>query len=80
VIAGYLGTGEGFAVALSKFGLLYADQTEKDWNDLRRSGKVGTLPPSTTAAAAAKNPAIEVRPVSNKTDSTKPVSKKKKKK
>jgi uncharacterized protein (DUF2252 family) len=79
VIAGYLGTGEGFAEALSKFGLLYADQTEKDWNDLRRSGKVGALPPSTTAAAA-KKPAGETESVSSKTDSKKPVSKKKKKK
>jgi uncharacterized protein (DUF2252 family) len=40
VIAGYLGGGGGFAEALSKFGLLYADQTEKDWQDLRRSRKL----------------------------------------
>jgi uncharacterized protein (DUF2252 family) len=43
VIAGYLGSGTGFAEAISKFGLLYADQTEKDWLDLRRSRK---LPPN----------------------------------
>jgi uncharacterized protein (DUF2252 family) len=42
VIAGYLGSGSGFAEALSKFGLLYADQTEKDWQDLRRSRKLST--------------------------------------
>jgi len=40
VIAGYLGNGEAFAQALAKFGTLYADQTEKDWQALRRSGKV----------------------------------------
>jgi uncharacterized protein (DUF2252 family) len=40
VIAGYLGNGETFAEALARFGLLYADQTEKDWQALRRSGKV----------------------------------------
>ncbi len=40
VIAGYLGNGEAFAEALAKFGSLYADQTEKDWQALRRSGKV----------------------------------------
>jgi uncharacterized protein (DUF2252 family) len=40
VIAGYLGGGGGCAEALSKFGLLYADQTEKDWQDLRRSRKL----------------------------------------
>ena len=42
VIAGYLGTGDGFAEALGKFGLLYADQTEKDWEALRRSRKMET--------------------------------------
>ncbi len=41
VIAGYLGSGGGFAVALAKFGSLYADQTVKDWEDLKRSGKTG---------------------------------------
>jgi uncharacterized protein (DUF2252 family) len=40
-IAGYLGSGDGFAQALAKFGALYADQTEKDWEDLRRSRKTG---------------------------------------
>ncbi len=37
VMAGYLGAGGGFAEALAKFGALYADQTEKDWEELRRS-------------------------------------------
>jgi uncharacterized protein (DUF2252 family) len=40
VIAGYVGTGDGFAEALAKFGCLYADQTQKDWEDLRRARKV----------------------------------------
>jgi uncharacterized protein (DUF2252 family) len=44
VIAGYLGSGDGFAEALGKFGLLYADQTEKDCEGLRRSRKAGTKP------------------------------------
>jgi uncharacterized protein (DUF2252 family) len=39
VIAGYLGAGNGFAEALGKFGALYADQTEKDWEDLKRARK-----------------------------------------
>jgi len=38
-IAGYVGAGDGFAQALAKFGSLYADQTERDWEDLRKSGK-----------------------------------------
>lgn len=41
VIAGYLGSGDGFAEALAKFGSLYADQTEKDWKELCRSAKAG---------------------------------------
>jgi hypothetical protein len=40
VIAGYLGPGNTFAEALGRFGSLYADQTERDWQALRRSGKV----------------------------------------
>jgi uncharacterized protein (DUF2252 family) len=40
VIAGYLGSGDTFAETMGRFGSLYADQTEKDWQALRRSGKV----------------------------------------
>ena len=39
-LSGYLGAGDGFADSLGRFGVLYADQTEKDWQALRRSGKV----------------------------------------
>jgi hypothetical protein len=44
VIAGYLGSGDGFAETMGKFGSLYADQTEKDWNELRRSRKAAKEP------------------------------------
>jgi uncharacterized protein (DUF2252 family) len=44
VIAGYLGSGGGFAEALAKFGSLYADQTVKDWEELRRSRKAAKKP------------------------------------
>ena len=37
VIAGYLGSGTSFAEALAEFGARYADQTEKDWQELRKS-------------------------------------------
>jgi uncharacterized protein (DUF2252 family) len=40
VIAGYLGSGDGFAEALGRFGSLYADQTERDWEELCRSRKI----------------------------------------
>jgi thiamine monophosphate kinase len=36
-ISGYIGNGAAFAEALADFGAAYADQTEKDWQDLRRS-------------------------------------------
>ena len=42
ILAGYLGSGDPFAESLARFGSLYADQTEKDWHALRRSGKVVT--------------------------------------
>ena len=42
ILAGYIGSGDGFAEALAKFGSAYADQTEKDWNELKRSAKSGT--------------------------------------
>jgi len=39
VIAGYIGSGTGFAEAISDFGAAYADQTVKDWEQLKKSGK-----------------------------------------
>ncbi len=39
ILAGYIGSGDGFAEALAKFGSAYADQTEKDWKELCRSVK-----------------------------------------
>ncbi|MFY9852998.1 MAG: DUF2252 domain-containing protein [Terracidiphilus sp.] len=46
ILAGYIGSGDGFAEALAKFGSLYADQTERDWQELCRSGKAGEKPQS----------------------------------
>jgi uncharacterized protein (DUF2252 family) len=45
MLAGYIGAGDGFVEALARFGVNYADQTEKDWEELRRSGKAGKLAP-----------------------------------
>ena len=39
-IAGYLGQGDGFAEVLGRFGALYADQTERDWQALRRAERI----------------------------------------
>jgi uncharacterized protein (DUF2252 family) len=41
VIAGYVGSGIAFADALAMFGSAYADQTEKDWSELRRKNDPG---------------------------------------
>ena len=38
-IAGYIGTGEAFPEAIAEFGIAYADQTVKDWEELKRSGR-----------------------------------------
>lgn len=35
VLKGYLGEGHGFAEAITEFGLAYAEQTEKDWQELK---------------------------------------------
>ncbi len=54
-ITGYIGSGESFAEALAEFGLRYADQTGKDWQDLRRAMKLAK--PATTAKPhSAKKP------------------------
>jgi uncharacterized protein (DUF2252 family) len=42
VIAGYIGAGDGFAATLAEFGSLYADQTEKDWEDLRKPARANS--------------------------------------
>jgi uncharacterized protein (DUF2252 family) len=44
MIAGYIGSGNRFTQALANFGLLYANQTHKDWQELRRSGRAGKPP------------------------------------
>jgi uncharacterized protein (DUF2252 family) len=44
VISGYIGSGDSFAESLAGFGCLYADQTEKDWEQLRRSGRARKRP------------------------------------
>jgi hypothetical protein len=50
VIAGYIGSGSRFALALAKFGIAYANQTEKDWQELRKSGRVQQSSPKKAGA------------------------------
>jgi uncharacterized protein (DUF2252 family) len=38
-IAGYIGTGDAFPEAIAEFGIAYANQTVKDWEELKRSGR-----------------------------------------
>ncbi len=41
MIAGYIGSGTRFSQALGRFGVAYANQTEKDWQELRRKQGTG---------------------------------------
>jgi uncharacterized protein (DUF2252 family) len=43
-ICGYIGKGEVFARAISAFAAAYADQTEKDYDDLTKAIRNGKLP------------------------------------
>ena len=52
LIAGYIGSGDRFAQALARFGVLYANQTEKDWRELRKSGRVDKAALTRTPARA----------------------------
>jgi uncharacterized protein (DUF2252 family) len=38
-ISGYIGSGDAFAEAIAEFGIVYAGQTVKDWEELMRSGR-----------------------------------------
>ncbi len=51
MIVGYLGTGQSFADAIARFALAYADQTEQDWQALRKSKHA---PPRTKATTQSK--------------------------
>jgi uncharacterized protein (DUF2252 family) len=53
-ISGYLGGGASFAEALADFGSDYADQTEKDWQDLCRALKPGSRRPKVPSSTGHK--------------------------
>jgi uncharacterized protein (DUF2252 family) len=44
VLNGYIGSGEQFSEALAEFGVCYADQTEKDCQDLRKNLRAKRAP------------------------------------
>jgi uncharacterized protein (DUF2252 family) len=52
VLSGYLGLGGKFDRAITQFAEAYADQTEKDWEDLRRVRQSETKPSSTSQKTA----------------------------
>jgi hypothetical protein len=43
MIGGYLGSGEMFDKALAAFAIAYADQTERDYELLRKAARAGKL-------------------------------------
>jgi len=52
MLNGYLGSGDGFAEALGKFGSCYADQTESDWEALKKARRANSkAKPSRSRAA-----------------------------
>ncbi len=53
-IVGYIGNGDSFAEALVNFAVAYADQTEADWEELRKSKHAPRSAARTKAAAAKK--------------------------
>jgi hypothetical protein len=62
ILAGYLGNGRPFEVAIAAFAFAYADQTEKDRQELLRSShfaKARTVKPPTQATAAQKRTPLE---------------------
>jgi len=58
MIAGYIGTSERFDTAITQFAETYADQTEKDWEELvkslRKSAPKAKQPAANSAAPAKK--------------------------
>jgi uncharacterized protein (DUF2252 family) len=73
LIAGYIGTSDRFDQAIAKFAADYADQTERDWQDLVRSRSHA---PKAAAKKAAKKappakaaPAIKKKPAKTKKSS-----------
>jgi len=52
MIAGYMGVGDGFLQALAKFAVAYANQTEKDWESLKKAR--GVKAKAATGQVAAK--------------------------
>jgi len=64
-IAGYIGTGAAFPEAISEFGVAYADQTVKDWEELKRSGRAkrqASAPARSTAGGGKRRIRAGARP------------------
>jgi len=53
VICGYIGKGERFAEVITQFSKLYADQTEKDFEEFKKAVQKGDLPVSEDLARLA---------------------------
>jgi predicted alpha/beta hydrolase len=52
MISGYIGKGEEFAEAMTRFAFAYADQTEKDYRALVAAAKSGRINVAQTPAAS----------------------------
>jgi uncharacterized protein (DUF2252 family) len=75
-IYGYLGNSDKFDKAMVKFGVAYADQTEKDYAQLLAAVRAGRLPVAAEEAVSLQMPA----PRASKTKTAEPKSRKQKSK
>jgi uncharacterized protein (DUF2252 family) len=57
VLSGYIGTGENFGDALVEFAHAYADQTERDWDELKVARKVPAKKQATKTSKLAEKQA-----------------------
>jgi len=53
-LAGYLGTSDRFDQAMAKYGVTYANQTTKDWEEFKRTIRAGKIRAAKPPAPAAK--------------------------
>ena len=59
MIMGYIGNGHSFTEATVNFAVAYADQTEADWQALRKSKQ--SIRSAATAKAAGKKKKVKIR-------------------
>jgi uncharacterized protein (DUF2252 family) len=65
-LSGYLGTADRFDTAMARFGIIYANQTIKDWEALRHAIRQGKIAAEEPEPAAPKKSARKSKPTKKK--------------